>query len=627
MSAARRAPGAAARIACPPAAVLAVAFAWAAVIAVPSPASAQVSPGPLSRAHAEWDRPAECFKCHARGGKGPQDQRCLECHGEIAQRLAERRGFHAQQGREECGTCHPEHGGRDFALIPWGPGDERAFDHADAGFELKGRHARVECRKCHQSKNQRAPVAAKIKLKDRGRSWLGLDTACASCHEDPHRTQLGADCASCHDENAWKPAPRFDHARTAYPLTGRHAQLECAKCHLAPAVATAKDAKGQPLAQWKPLPHADCAACHRDPHAGRFKGACATCHRTESFTQVDAKGFDHAQTRYPLKGKHAAVACARCHDPKTGWGAKPAFATCGSCHKDAHAGQVKLAGPAADCASCHGVEGFDRPRFTVAQHAQTGYPLEGRHANAACAGCHPRQPAAAAATLGPARVPLHPRHEVCTDCHLDPHGGRFAAGGARAKAQGCPACHGMEGFRPARYDAAAHATSAFALRGAHRAVPCVACHAELKAAPAASTLASASSAARPLRFAESGGRCDACHPGPHGDQFAARKDHGACEACHDEERFAPASRFDHSKSAFRLDGAHRRAACADCHPSVAGADGRPRVVYRPVPHRCEDCHHEGESPPAPKRTSLAPRPAPVLAAHLPTEVRHDRTVR
>ena len=32
-------------------------------------------------------------------------------------------------------------------------------------------------------------------------------------------------------EQAWKPAPGFDHAKTAWPLTGRHAAVGCERCH------------------------------------------------------------------------------------------------------------------------------------------------------------------------------------------------------------------------------------------------------------------------------------------------------------------------------------------------------------------------------------------------------------
>uniref|UniRef100_A0A832I8V6 Cytochrome c7-like domain-containing protein n=1 Tax=Eiseniibacteriota bacterium TaxID=2212470 RepID=A0A832I8V6_UNCEI len=584
-------------------------------------ASAQFSPGPLSAAHADLDATTRCFACHARGGGKAMDHKCLDCHGEIAGLRAARRGLHARDASGACATCHPEHAGRDFALVPWSDAERAAFDHRDAGWALEGRHAAVRCADCHRAALQKDPLAAKIRRKNRAASLVGLSTACASCHADPHRAELGADCARCHDAGAWKPARGFDHARTDYPLAGRHAQAACASCHAAePIVAAAAAAGGPPLARdargaivprWKGLPRADCAPCHRDPHAGRFPGRCASCHRVEGFSSVIAAGFDHDRTRYPLRGRHRGVECARCHDPKTAWGKKPAFAACGDCHRDAHAGQATLAGKPADCAACHAVTGFERSTFTAAAHAATRYPLLGAHARADCSACHARR-AGAERTLGPARVALRPVAARCEDCHADPHAGRFAAGGARPRAGGCLACHGMEAFAPSGFGIAAHAASGFPLEGAHRAAPCSGCHEGLRAAPAASSRAGAP--VRALGFEVVKRACADCHRSPHGGQFAARRDRGACDGCHGTDAFVPASRFDHARdAAFRLEGAHARARCSACHAAARDASGEARVVYRPLPTRCRGCHLEAD--PGPRRSAAA-------AAHVPGEVLH-----
>ena len=581
-------------------------LAWAAL------ARAQVSPGPLAAAHQELDKPLQCFQCHPKAG-GAMEPRCLACHTEVAWMKAHNRGYHARV-REACAKCHPDHGGRDFKLIAWDGGAPEKFHHDQAGFVLEGKHATLECRACHKPEFQRSPVVASMKVKDHAKSWLGLETACASCHNDPHHGQLGAECAKCHNASAWKPAAGFDHAKTAYPLLGKHATLECAKCHLAERLQLAHDDKGQPIPLYKPLAHADCTPCHNDPHAGRFKGACSSCHSVEDFHSIKKAGFNHDLTRYPLRGKHASLECASCHDPKTAWGKKPPFERCGSCHRDAHAGLATLAGKPADCAACHRVDGFHPSTFTVAQHKSSRYPLEGAHAAAECGACHVRraESAAVVAALGVARVEMRPPHGACTECHNDPHGGRFVAGGERPHAEGCLACHSMGAFRPSRVDIALHAKYSFPLEGAHRAVPCQACHAELTAAPAASSLKAAAHP-RVLRFAESKRACASCHENPHGDQFAKRADRGACESCHGADAFAPASRFDHTRDAsFKLDGAHARVACAACHRSERLASGKTRMIYRPVPGRCVDCHAPGST--SPRRTSnrIGPDAVPSL---------------
>lgn len=598
--------------------LLALAFSLPGALLVPGPrgdALAQVSPGPLAAPHAALEGTTQCLQCHAsRGSKEGMDEKCLACHKEVAWMRTAKRGLHARVTQKNCASCHPDHGGRDFVLVEWSEGSAAKFDHGRAGFALEGKHAQLECAQCHKPALQKSPAAALVKKKDRTKSWMGLQTACLDCHSDPHRGQLGRECARCHSQSAWKPAGGFDHAKTAFPLTGAHAKVECAKCHAAPQVVKTTDAKGQPVPEWKPLPHADCVSCHKDPHAGRFKGACAKCHTTADWKAINRTGFDHDATRYPLRGKHALVACEKCHDPKVPGSNKPRFAQCLDCHRDAHAGTATLAGKAADCAACHAVAGWKPSTYTALQHAASAYPLEGAHARAACDDCHMRRPDSPAnrTALGPSLVVMRPKRSACVDCHADPHAGRFRAGGPRAKADDCRACHALETWRPSRYDARLHDSAAFKLEGAHVAVPCVACHAELKAKPAARSLAAAAATMRPLRFEESKRACADCHRGPHGDQFAKRKDGGACEGCHDQAAYVPASRFDHDRdSQYRLEGAHRRTPCKGCHESKPGPDGRPFVVYKPVPTRCEACHTSGVrdslgAPPAPKKSSLLP---------------------
>lgn len=569
--------------------------AWA--LAGARPAAAQVSPGPMSAAHASLDGATQCFRCHASGGaKAGMDARCLACHGEIAWMRDRHRGFHAAVAAKPCAGCHPDHGGRAFALVVWDAGSPAKFDHRRAGWALQGRHAALECRACHKPALQKSGAAPLLRKQDHAASWLGLETACAQCHADPHRGQLGAECGKCHGLAGWKPASGFDHARTAYPLTGAHAQVECARCHASAKTAAGRDGAGRPVPTWKPLAHDDCAACHADPHAGRFPGACARCHQTSSWKQAARGTFDHDATRYALRGRHVTVACAACHDPKKAWGARPRFAACGDCHHDAHAGTATRLGRPADCAACHTVDGFAIPAFTIDAHAGARYPLAGRHVAVPCAKCHavlPDTPASRAA-WGPARVVMRPAFDACVACHADPHAGRFESGGERARPERCLACHDMDGFRPSRYDAALHATATFPLAGAHRAATCADCHDELRAAAAADT-----SHARTLRLAVSNRDCEGCHRDPHAGQFAHRADHGACAGCHDESAFAPASRFDHARDAgWPLDDGHRRVACAACHDTARDESGTAQVRYRPVARECEGCHDTGTAPPS-----------------------------
>ncbi len=576
-----------------------------ALLAAAAPfARAQVSPGPLAAPHAAIDGSLKCFECHGKsGGKGDSkdgmDARCLACHTEIGWMRTAKRGTHAKDMAKNCASCHPDHGGRDFALVVWPEGSPQKFDHRRAGYELQDAHAKLACEKCHEPKLQKSAAAKLIRKKNRAASWLGLETNCASCHEDVHRGQLGKKCESCHDQKKFDPAPGFDHAKSAFPLTGAHVKVDCLKCHAAPQFVKARDAKGKPLPEWKPLAHKDCVSCHKDPHRGQFPGACAKCHVTDDWKRINKAGFDHDRTKYPLRGKHALVACEKCHEPRQGgFGPKPKFAACTDCHKDAHAGTATLAGVVVDCAKCHEVKGWTPSTYTAIAHAKSTYPLEGRHFAAACEKCHVRAKAGtpAAVALGPARVQLRPKKGACTDCHFDPHRGRFEPAGARPQKDGCRACHTLGRFAPSTYDAAAHANCVFPLRGGHLATPCQQCHAELLVAPARSSLLADSSAARPLRFDNPQRACVECHraQNPHGEQFAQRRDKGACDACHVDFAFVPASKFDHNRdSSYRLEGAHARTPCASCHVPAMTTDGKKFVTYRPTPTKCEACHTSG----------------------------------
>src|SRR5690349_676609 len=55
------------------------------LILCPTGARAQISPGPLSKAHRTLDGATQCNSCHQFGASTPTFK-CLDCHKEIAQR-------------------------------------------------------------------------------------------------------------------------------------------------------------------------------------------------------------------------------------------------------------------------------------------------------------------------------------------------------------------------------------------------------------------------------------------------------------------------------------------------------------------------------------------------------------
>ena len=117
-----------------------------------SSARAQISPGPLSKAHQSLNGSTQCNTCHQFGTSTPTFK-CLECHKEIADRLTAHKGYHALLGMKnpngrDCVRCHLEHNGEDFSLVHWEP-SLKQFDHRQAGYPLVEKHAAVACEKCH----------------------------------------------------------------------------------------------------------------------------------------------------------------------------------------------------------------------------------------------------------------------------------------------------------------------------------------------------------------------------------------------------------------------------------------------------------------------------------------------
>jgi len=358
---------------------IAVLAAW---LLAPAASADVFSPGPLAKSHDNLEGLTNCTKCHAPGGQLSAD-RCMDCHKEIKERVAKRHGLHGLLSESEraCQNCHHEHQGRDFALVDWGKGGKSGFDHKRTGWPLLGKHAPLKCDECHMDKLLVDPAVRELRSKfPKLDTYLGVGKECLSCHFDEHRGQLKKTCKDCHDERNWKPAPKFDHAKTNYPLEGKHADVACVDCH-----ALEKDPKfsrsafpapkSEKFARYKPVVHAKCTDCHKDPHENRFGQNCTSCHSVEGWLVLkgaaDQRAF-HEKTRYPLRGAHVTVSCNSCHGPFPGKKAvfkNMVFDVCTACHVDSHVGQLGKPGAAsAACERCHTVQGFKPPRYEAKDH-------------------------------------------------------------------------------------------------------------------------------------------------------------------------------------------------------------------------------------------------------------------
>jgi len=229
-----------------------------------------------------------------------------------------------------------------------------------------------------------------------------------------------------------------------------------------------------------------------------------------------------------------------------------------------------------DCGECHSpnrwVPVLPRPRFV---HDQTGFPLQGAHAQASCRSCH-------------RSLVFNHVGTSCADCHKDPHNHELGTQ--------CEKCHTPQTWTNQREIFTAHNRTRFPLFAVHANVDCASCHKNQT----------------PTQYVNTPTTCGSCHlkdyvktdnPNHAQSSFSTR-----CEDCHSVTAMGwKTSRFtDHSRTRFPLAGAHRSVSCDRCHPggrftgtsvecyachqsNYQGASN-PNHAVSNFPHTCDSCH-------------------------------------
>jgi hypothetical protein len=573
------------------------------------------SPGALSESHASIDGQAHCNDCHTNGAALSNDK-CLGCHDhdDLRVRIRAGEGFHSssQVKGKKCESCHLEHKGRNYDLRGWrSVGGERDFDHKLTGWPLQGKHATIDCSRCHRRTNRQGL-----------RVYLEEADACGDCHADdqPHGfvRMDKLDCERCHNESVWKPAKRkmdFNHNNPKdadMPLLGSHEEVTCGKCH-----------PGSKFnLQFKDP--AACKNCHKSPHDGHLFGTkdCASCHSSQ-FRSLKQHQFEHGrETRFALTGAHSKATCYACHSQRQGT-RKPQRA-CEGCHADdnKHGSRFNAFGNPPKCDTCHPAAKAWAPEITFDHNKDqnTRFDLTGKHARVECRACHRGKNAADFERFDPKTI-------GCMGCHQHKtaHNGEF-------KDSQCLGCHEMAGVKKITEESVGvyHGPeSRFPLVQKHAGVACEKCHLNdvYKNTPVEcgarchedklhqGTLGDY------CRRCHSGGlweavafdhtedtkwpleglhqtvpECASCHPGRqyaktpqkcssagcHAEDDAHQGKLGdACDKCH---QVTGENTFNHNTmSAFKLDGAHLETTCSQCHPSIA---------FKPQPSNCFGCHPE-----------------------------------
>ena len=356
----------------------------------------------------------------------------------------------------------------------------------------------------------------------------------------PHDS-FPADCALCHESGSWnkiKADFTFDHEKeTGVLLQGAHNDAQCLLCH---------NDRG-PVKQFADR---GCQGCHEDVHVGRLGMLCAQCHNEETWSPLQ-KIAEHARTRFPLIGGHAAVDCNACHPQALEGNYETRGIECESCHAD---DATRATNPdhigmnlTTNCERCHNPVAWDPALF---EHPAS-FPLTLGHGGSGCIDCHTTPGVFTGLSTD------------CASCHLDSYQATTNPNHAAAGfATTCATCHTTVQWSGGSF---IH-SSTFPLAQAHAVPACVDCH------------------TTPGVFAGLSTACVSCHLPDY--QATTNPNHTAagfstdCVQCHATTIWAGAG-FTHPAT-FPLAQAHAVPACTDCH-TVPG-------TFTGLSTECVSCH-------------------------------------
>jgi hypothetical protein len=216
------------------------------------PARAEVSDASCVRCHPAETRPeysprSTLLMAHSKHNM----LRCADCHTRMVHtdptgEAAVAPAAHVVRG---CTVCHiPEtcpHGDAALACTSCHSG---AIPKHTPAIE-RGVMPRESCQECHL------------------RMGIGSAENCQTCHTSPHG--ISVLCTKCHTSQTTWTEHTLKHI---VPLVGKHAELNCVRCHAAPTT--------------DPIKYV-CANCHTPPvdqnHKADAAAKCAMCHSTKAW--------------------------------------------------------------------------------------------------------------------------------------------------------------------------------------------------------------------------------------------------------------------------------------------------------------------------------------------------------
>jgi predicted CXXCH cytochrome family protein len=229
-----------------------------------------------------------CKACHKNKLTDPlKHDLCTDCHTDYHNKQFVKNGINP-----DCSKCHSVKGFNQTSF--------NIDNHNQGPFPLKGSHNAVPCFDCHKKQEKW--------------SFREIGIKCVDCHTNIHLPYMqpkyypGDNCLVCHNQDRWNGIT-FDHSKTDFSLTGAHAGKDCRICHFK------KGTDGVPKQKFTGLSK-NCSSCHTDNHFKQFDingiTDCLRCHGNDNWK---ASKFNHDNTQFRLDGKHANLACSKCHKP------------------------------------------------------------------------------------------------------------------------------------------------------------------------------------------------------------------------------------------------------------------------------------------------------------------------
>jgi hypothetical protein len=235
---------------------------------------------------------------------------------------------------------------------------------------------------------------------------------------------------------------------------------------------------------------------------------------------------------------------------------------CIDCHKDYHRGEFTSNEKITDCSRCHNENGFSPSLFTIENHNNSSFKLNGAHLAVPCRNCHYKEE----------QWQLKNIAKGCISCHNNIHGTEISS--KFLPEDDCSYCHLTDNWSTINFD---HNKTDFPLSGKHSIVKCNDCH-----------YRDADQREKKYMFASLTLDCVNCHKDIHIGQFTTDKGEPDCVRCHTYNNWIP-SLFDHNKSKFPLEGAHQKVKCSECHKTKE-LNGNRFIEFKIKDFKCASCH-------------------------------------